>query len=87
MHEHFLLKIFQQKAAGKPAAFLFPVCLRLTGARNRRKERKRVGIETYIRELREKVRSDRIASIEEVLETFTRIIRREEKENIKQEKL
>lgn len=39
-------------------------------------------IEAYIRELREKVRSDRIASIEEVLETFTRIIRREEKENI-----
>lgn len=54
---------------------------------NRRKERKRVGIEAYIIELREKVRSDRIASIEEVLETFTRIIRREEKENIKQEKL
>lgn len=54
---------------------------------NCRKERKRVGIEAYIRELREKVRSDRIASIEEVLETFTRIIRREEKENIKQEKL
>ena len=39
-------------------------------------------IEAYIRELRGKVRSDRIASIEEVLETFTRIIRREEKENI-----
>ena len=54
---------------------------------NRIKERKRVGIEAVIRELREKVRSDRIASIEEVLETFTRIIRREEKENIKQEKL
>lgn len=39
-------------------------------------------IEAYIRELRKKVRSDRIASIEEVLETFTRIMRREEKENI-----
>ena len=39
-------------------------------------------IEAYIRELRKNVRSDRIASIEEVLETFTRIIRREEKENI-----
>lgn len=39
-------------------------------------------IEAYIRELRKNVRSDRIASIEEVLEAFTRIIRREEKENI-----
>ena len=39
-------------------------------------------IEAYIRELRKNLRSDRIASIEEVLETFTRIIRREEKENI-----
>lgn len=39
-------------------------------------------IEAYIKELRKKLRSDRIASVEEVLETFTRIIRREEKESV-----